>query len=222
VVGLLILCLTVGLADSINPTTVAPALYLATAPRARAGLASYTVGVFAVCFLGGLLITLGPGQLILTIAPHPKHAVKHILELAVGAVAAAAAAAVWLGRHRIQARVPQVRKTAPRSAFALGASIMAVELPTAFPYFAVIAAIVGTADDILGQVVALIIFNVAFIAPLLAMIALREFAGDRAERELVRFGDWFRQNSAAVLAVLLALVAIGFFVVGALGLARSG
>src|SRR5947209_13620223 len=108
-VGLLFLCLTVGLADSANPTTVGPGLYLATLPRARTGLAAYTFGVFAVYFLGGVLIALGPGALIMSIAPHPHHRVKHLLEIGVGVVAGAAAAAVWLARRRIQERVPVVR-----------------------------------------------------------------------------------------------------------------
>ena len=52
---------------------------------------TYTFGIFAVYFLGGLLITLGPGQLILSIAPHPHREVKHLLEIGVGVIAAVAA-----------------------------------------------------------------------------------------------------------------------------------
>jgi cytochrome c biogenesis protein CcdA len=221
VVGLLFLCLSVGLADSINPTTLAPGVYLATLPRARAALVSYTLGVVAVYFLGGLLITLGPGELIKSIAPHPRHHVKHLIEVGVGVIAGAAALGVWLGRRHIQERVPEVRDPTPRSTFVLGASITAIELPTAFPYFAVIAAIIGTADDHLDQVIALVVFNVAFAAPLLGMLALREWGGARAERLLVRAGDWFQRNSAALLAVLLALVSLGFFVAGGIPLARG-
>ena len=219
--GLLVLCLTVGLADSINPTTLAPALYLATLPRARAGLVSYTVGVLAVYFLGGLLITLGPGELIKSIAPHPRHHLKHLIEIGVGVVAGVAAMAVWLGRKRIQERVPEVHDPSPKSTLLLGGSISAIELPTAFPYFAVIAAIIGTADDRLDQVIALVVFNIAFGAPLLAMLAVREYGGPRAERLLVRGGEWFQRNSAALLAVLLALVALGFFAAGGIGLLRE-
>lgn len=219
--GLLVLCLTVGLVDSINPTTVGPALYLATVRRVRGGLVSYTVGIFAVNFLGGLLITLGPGQLILSIAPHPKHEVKHLLEIGVGAVAAATAVAVWYGRRHIQLRTGKAREARPRSAFVLGATITAFELPTAFPYFAVIAAIIGTADDVPAQVGALVVFNVAFTLPLLVIIGVIEFAGERAEHMLERFGNWFLRNSATLLAVLLACVAIGFFTVGAIGLIRA-
>ena len=182
---------------------------------------TYTFGIFAVYFLGGLLITLGPGQLILSIAPHPHREVKHLLEIGVGVIAAVAAIVVWATRRHLQQRVPATRDTTPRSAFFLGVSITALELPTAFPYFAVIAAIVGASDNIVVEVIALTIFNVAFVSPLLVLIGVREVAGDKGQQTLVRFGDWFQRNSAALLAILLACVSIGFFVVGAIGLSHK-
>ena len=44
---LALLVASIGLADSVNPSTIVPALWLASSPRAR-GLASYTLGVFVV------------------------------------------------------------------------------------------------------------------------------------------------------------------------------
>ena len=42
------LVISIGIADSLNPTTIAPALYLATAEHARGRLIQFTAGVFAV------------------------------------------------------------------------------------------------------------------------------------------------------------------------------
>ena len=50
---------SIGLADSINPTTIGPALYLATGERARGRVAEFTFAVFAVYFLGGAAIAVG-------------------------------------------------------------------------------------------------------------------------------------------------------------------
>ena len=47
------LVISIGLADSLNPTTIAPALYLATADHARTRLIEFTLGVFAVYLIGG-------------------------------------------------------------------------------------------------------------------------------------------------------------------------
>ena len=66
-----------------------------------------------------------------------------------------------------------------RSSAILGATITAVELPTAFPYFAAIAAVVGSGYGVWHQVFLILIFNVAFVLPLLAIIAILTFAGSK-------------------------------------------
>ncbi len=64
--------ISIGLADSLNPSTIGPALYLAAQPRPRVALAQFTAGVFIVYFLGGALVALGPGQLVLSLVPKPS------------------------------------------------------------------------------------------------------------------------------------------------------
>ena len=64
-----------------------------------------------------------------------------------------------------------------RSSALLGATITAVELPTAFPYFAAIAAIVGSGVGPARQVILLLLFNVCFVLPLLVIVATLWFGG---------------------------------------------
>jgi hypothetical protein len=61
---LLVLMITIGLADSINPTTIAPALYLASCQHPRVRVAEFTLGVFVVYLAGGAVIAVGGGQLV--------------------------------------------------------------------------------------------------------------------------------------------------------------
>jgi hypothetical protein len=68
---LLILVVSIAIGDSLNPSTVAPALYLATTDHPRRQVGGFIVGVFAVNLLAGLLIMLGPGQLLLALIPRP-------------------------------------------------------------------------------------------------------------------------------------------------------
>lgn len=65
--------ITIGLADSLNPTTIAPALYLATEEEPLSRVTEFTVAVFIVYLAGGVLIALGPGQLLLSLVPKPSH-----------------------------------------------------------------------------------------------------------------------------------------------------
>jgi cytochrome c biogenesis protein CcdA len=216
------LAVSIGLADSLNPTTIAPALYLASGDRARANVTEFTLGVFAVFFIGGAAIALGPGQLLLSLVPKPNRDARHIIEVVVGVAMLCAAALLWRHRDRLsERRLPQP-KGETRSSALLGATISAVELPTAFPYFAVIAATVGSGIDPARQLIVLLVFNVCFVAPLLGIMATLTFAGRHADR-LLAIGRNFLQRYWPVLLSGLMLLA-GLFVVllGVTGLTGSG
>src|SRR5436309_1702236 len=75
--ALVALVLSVGLVDSLNPSTVGPAVYLATRKYALRSLLGFTLGVFAVNVAAGLVLTLGPGQAILAAVPNVGEHTKH-------------------------------------------------------------------------------------------------------------------------------------------------
>jgi cytochrome c biogenesis protein CcdA len=211
--------ISIGVADSLNPTTIAPALYLSTGENARRSVAEFTAAVFAVYFLGGAIIALGPGQLLLSLIPHPGRHLRYLLELVAGVAMLTAAAFLWGYRDRLAGRdIPDVNPSGKSSAV-LGATITAVELPTAFPYFAAIAAIVGSGLDPVRQLVLLVLFNICFVLPLLAIVLTLTFAGADAQRLITFVRTRLEAHWPGILAVA-ALVA-GTFVtlLGATGLA---
>jgi cytochrome c biogenesis protein CcdA len=214
---LLALVVSIGLADSVNPSTIAPALYLAAGDRPRDQVVQFTMGVFAVYLLAGLIIALGPGQLLLSIVPSPDAEDRYILELVAGVALIAAAAFVWGYRDRLSDRRLPTPDPQRRSSAILGVVITAVELPTAFPYFAVIAAIVGSGLGAPRQVVLLVIFNVCFVLPLIVIIAILTFAGDRAVELLGRGRGWLEARWPGVLAGLLLLAGIFVALLGVTG-----
>jgi cytochrome c biogenesis protein CcdA len=213
------LAISIGFADSLNPSTIAPALYLAAGGRARAQVTEFTLGVFAVYFVGGLIVLLGPGELLLDLVPHPGRHLSYILETVAGVAMLSAAAFLWGYRKQLADRDPPEFKRDSKSSAILGATITAVELPTAFPYFAAIAAIVGSGLDVVRQIMVLLIFNLCFIAPLLGIIATLTFAGPNAQQVLASGRRKLEAHWPAILATL-ALVA-GLFVtaLGVTGLA---
>ena len=213
------ICITIGLADSLNPTTIAPALYLASGERPKEAVARFTAGVFLVYFIGGLAIALGPGQLLLSLVPKPDRDARQVLEVIAGAVMLAAGALLWRHRERLGQRSIPAIDAQSRSSVILGATITAVELPTAFPYFAAIAAIVGSGLAVPKQVALLILFNVCFVAPLLGITATLWFAGDHAQERLAR-GRAFLQRHWPTLLAVVALLAGSFVIfLGATGIA---
>lgn len=215
------LVISIGLADSVNPSTIAPALYLASGERARGKVTEFTIGVFAVYLAGGVLIALGPGQLIRSLLPHPHHQARDIAELVAGVLLIVAAVLIWRHRGRLTAR--GLPKGAQRkSNLILGATITAVELPTAFPYFAVIAAVVGSGLDPGREFVLLLLFNVCFVLPLVGIIGTLTFAGRHAERILAVGRNFLERHWPKLLAGLVLLVGVIALLIGVTGLASRG
>jgi cytochrome c biogenesis protein CcdA len=213
--------ISVGLADSLNPSTVGPALYLATVRNRVWRVTQFTIGVFGVTFAGGLVLTIGPGRLLLGLVPHPQGTVRHVIELVAGVVLLIVAVALWLGRRSLARHELPGRSGGGGSALIAGASIAAVELPTAAPYFAVIAGIVASSASVPQQIGLLALYNVAFVLPLLVIVVVIVFGGERADRWLQRGGAWLQRRWPVVLAGLLLFVGSVLAVLGGTGLVRQ-
>lgn len=216
---LISIVVSIGLADSLNPSTIGPALYMATGERARGRVAEFTFAVFAVYFLGGAAIAVGAGALIRPLLPHPRHHIANIVEVAVGVALITCAAFLWRHRRRLAHLDPPDFDPYGRSSWVLGASITAVELPTAFPYFAAIAAIVGADLDAVRDLVLLLLFNLCFVLPLLLIVGTLTFTPDKAGRVLAVARAFLQRHWPTVLAGLA--LAAGVFVV-ALGITGIG
>jgi cytochrome c biogenesis protein CcdA len=211
VLHLLALVLSIGLADGVNPTSIGPALFLASGPNPRRSVLRFTAGYASVLLLGGLVLTLGPGTAILSLVPRPTATTRYILETIAGTAMLLASGFFWLRRNQLSSRnEDNERKSSRRTPFVLGATISGIELPTAFPYFAAIVAVVGSGLNVGQQILLVVIYNFCFIAPLLAIIVVLGVAGDQAVRVLERARQ-FMQDHWPVLAAAVALVA-GLFV----------
>lgn len=219
--ALVLLAVFVGVADSLNPSTIAPALYLATGVDASRRLLHFTLGVFTVYLTGGLVLALGPGHALLSTVARPRPWVAHLFEIVLGTVALVAAVVLWIRRDEVARRVLARERRAARSSFALGAAIISVELPTAFPYFAVIAAVVGSDQSLLRQFVVIVIFNVIFVAPLASIVVLRRVGGQRADRPLASVRGWLDRHTGALVAGVTAVLGVALLLVGGVGVVTS-
>ena len=94
---------------------------------------------------------------------------------------------------------------------------MAVELPTAFPYFAALAAVMASPGGLLSKVFLIFVFNVCFVMPQLAMLAALWLAGERAEAGLIRVTAFLQRRwpvLLALVAVVAGMITIGLGVTG--------
>jgi hypothetical protein len=217
VLDLIALVVSIGIVDSLNPSTIGPAAYLATARNAHSSLVGFALGVFGTNLAAGLALTLGPGQLLLAAIPHVSRHTKHLIELGLGVVALALAIVLWRRREQVAHTVRVGQLPRGRSSLALGAGIVAVELPTAFPYFAVIAAIVGSGVGVPTQIVLVVLFNALFVAPVLAIVVMRRLAGARANRWLEAVRQWIDERAAQLLPAVVLAAATALIAVGGIG-----
>jgi cytochrome c biogenesis protein CcdA len=220
VLAITLLVASLAVADSVNPVTVAVAVYLSATPDPVRRLAGFATGVFVVYLTGGAVLVLGPGELLLTVVDGVDSRGFHVVSIALGVAIVAVAGVMWAKRGRLIGRDLSASVSRPGSALALGAVITAVDLPTAFPYFAAIAAIVGSDVSLVGQLGLLVMFNALYVLPLYGILLLRLLTGQRSAALLARASRRIERCAPFVLVVLALAVGVGLVVRGASGLAR--
>ncbi len=128
---------------------------------------------------------------------------------------------LWIKREQLAKRDPPGVDPKGRASWVLGASITVIELPTAFPYFAAIAAIVGSGAGPIRQLFYLVLFNVAFVLPLLVIIGVLTFGGDQTDRLITRVRNFLEHRWPHVLAAVLLVAGVIVIGLGLIGLTGS-
>jgi cytochrome c biogenesis protein CcdA len=199
----------VGLAvvDSINPSALLAAIALLLRGRpARPLVAVYVVAVLVTYLAIGLALTLGLG-----LTP-PAVLESDAAYLAQGVLGAAmlAYAVIAPGRRREggpaqpRRRLPAAGR--PAAVFALGVAVTALELPTALPYLGAVGAITRAELTVAEWLPLLLLYNLIFVLPPLALLAGHLALGHRADRLLERLRDRLGGTAREGLLWLLGLV----------------
>jgi len=218
---LILLVLSIAAIDSLNPSTLLPALLYAVGRNGLRDVAAFTAGVFAVSTAGGLILVFGPGRALLHFVSQPRPHLLHVLEAAAGVALLAAAAFLWRTRAKVGSRLADQRPRTGGSALLVGAGIMATELPTAIPYFGALIAVSEGAHNALADVALVLAYNLVFVAPLLALVALLALAGDRGTLVAQRLRVHLVRHAPIALPALVALLGLALLAVGLAGLLRG-
>lgn len=216
--ALAILVLSVAAIDSLNPSTIAPAAVLALGERPARRVGLFTLGVFATSTAGGLVLLFAVGQSVVARFAHPSPHTQHLLELAVGIALLLVALVLWVLRDRLRAHLGRAPAAGSRSAFVLGAGIMAIELPTAFPYFAAILATLGAVHGAVQRAVFIVFYNLVFVAPLLALTLLVTLTGHRYRDRIDRISTVIRTRGPDLLPPGIAIIGGALVAIGLHGL----
>lgn len=215
---LIALIVSVGLVDSLNPSTIGPTVYLATRSHAVRRTVLFTAGFLAVNATAGLVLAIGPGQLIFSAIPHVGEHTKHLLEFVAGLVLLALVPVLWRERDRFAHRAAGETHRGGGSTLALGGGIALAELPTAVPYFVVIAAIDASNSDRHVEAALVLLFNLIWILPLLVIIGICIHPGVHGRSALAWLGMKLDRWAPYLLPLIVLIVAVALLVLGGIGL----
>lgn len=210
--------------DSLNPTLIIGALYLALADHPFRRTLAFTVAAFLVTLAGGLAVALGLGDLIRSLVPALHPTVKWTVLLVVGVGLVCGAAVLWWKRDSVVESEPGSRQAAEHpaagggSALVMGASIAGVEFLTAFPYFAAIAMVLGASVSTGGKVFLILLYNVVYVSPLIAVVIVCGVMGQAGAKRLAPVADWIATRWPIVVAPLIGVVGLVLAVYGGLKL----
>ena len=218
---LLLVLTPIGLLDStsIVPLCLVFLIALLAGPRPLLASSLHLAGVFAVYFGCGLLLLFGLQAAFDEINAYAvrlwndPNTEELILQIVLGLVACAFALRLAKPRKTQPDRTAAAGMT-PVQAFVAGAGLTIVGMPGAVPYFAAIDLILRADGTLPQQVSALFFYNLVFVAPLAAIVALRLSLGQRSVGVLNRvkgfFDRWGRRVMiAAFLVIGIVLVADG-------------
>jgi cytochrome c biogenesis protein CcdA len=206
VVGLALAVVAIALPDSLNPSLIVAAVYLALGNHPLRRTVEFTITAFVVTLAGGLAIALGLGDLISSLLPTFSHTVKWDVITAVGVLVMCGGGVIWWRRDALAGRPSSSAAESRRqpsqggSAVLIGLGIAGVELLTAFPYFAAIAMVLGSSVSTPAKVSLLVLYNLIYVLPLIAIVVVRAIMGERGAQLLVPVSEWIQRRWPVVVA----------------------
>jgi cytochrome c biogenesis protein CcdA len=154
--------------DSINPASITGALYLGGSGR-KARLGLFIPAVYCTYLLFGLALTLGPAAALRSALAHSPIMIGPVLDVVVGVGLFGGGVRIWGRRAASPALAAPARTFGAGSALSLGALTTLADLPSAGPLLVASALITAANAALWTKVSDLLLYDVIYIVPLLAV-----------------------------------------------------
>jgi cytochrome c biogenesis protein CcdA len=174
--------------DSINPSAIVITLYLLTRSQAAVQVAVYIAAIFVTYFALGMTMMLGVDTLAPSLGAALDSRPGLIAQSLVGlAIVVYCLTASTDASEAVAVPAPSASTYAALAV--LGVTVTAMELPTALPYFAAIALLASAALPNLGWVPLLVLYNVIFVLPPIALLVGHLVLGQRVRQRYEALGQ---------------------------------
>ncbi|MCZ8063592.1 GAP family protein [Silanimonas sp.] len=166
------------LVDALNPFTIAAQAYLLGTPKPMPRSIAFLVTTLATYLVAGVLLVAGASAFLIDLRPLLPDVLVAAAALGSGLACLGGAAWLWRSARRgTPLASPKSLGIGATVAFAVLAT--ATDVPTALPYFAAAGMIAGEGGSAPAQVAWLLLYCLIYVAPMVALVALRAFCAAR-------------------------------------------
>jgi cytochrome c biogenesis protein CcdA len=214
--------ISLALVDCLNPATLTTQTFLLLGtekPKNRA--IAHALGVYVAYFMIGFLIIFGLGESIKQLFTINAGMTEYAILLILGIVLILFGYKmknVSKGESRIDRYMNKVRTLNPIKTFLFGFVSTFLDVPTAFPYFAAIAILVGAELPFLGVTSLLLLYNFLYVLPMLILVIIYVVAQKKYPQLLQRINQGINKWSGKLarsfllfIGVLIIIISIAFF-----------
>ncbi|MCT0210309.1 GAP family protein [Synechococcus sp. CS-1333] len=195
--------------DSLNPTTTAVQIYLLSTPKPIPRSTSFIAGVFITYWTAGVAVAFGASRITINALSLPP-SLLYTLQMIIGIVLLV----VGLNLNKFTGDSQEVRRPAQLTTaktFLFGSAATLWDFPTALPYLAAIEGIERSQLDLWSTVSILAIYNTIFVLPLIALLGLYIYLGERSTDLMYRLNRSIQKWGPRILRLLL--VGLGILLV---------
>lgn len=204
-----------GIADALNPFSIAAMAFLLTTDKPFERGATFIIGTLLVYFPGGIALLQGWTAVLKSILPSlPAWVLPAAYIISAIACFGFAFYLYWQSRS-----ADGKLKTAPSNLSLMATLIFAIastlsDLPTALPYFAAVNAISGVSTELTHQLSLLAFYNLVYISPLILMLMISVLAGTKTKASLEKVRSAVDWSFAHLLPQVIALLGAYLFAKG--------
>jgi cytochrome c biogenesis protein CcdA len=200
---LLLAIVAIAALDSINPTATVVHLYLLSTANPVPRTMAFILGIFTANSLGGLFGVVGLDLLF-----------QHLPGASFGPLGRAArllfgiglVIASWIMSSDQKSCTRKPKSLRPLHTFILGTVITLAELPTALPYLAAIAILAQARLGLAETISVLLIYNVVFVTPLIALLMIYLLLRRSRPAFLQRTRSWIARWSPRLLRMVFVFL----------------
>ncbi len=222
---LIALLTPIALMDSISiiPLCIVMLVVLLGGPNPLFRSAALITGIFVTYLAFGLLVLFGLQQVFDWVNAYALRVWKDpyteelIFQIVIGLALVGFGLRIVIARKN-ESQNEELTATTAWQAFITGAGLTIVGLPGAVPYLAAIDLILRSDLPFAQSVLALVVYSIAFVAPLVALVVLSLVSGARSQRLLIVVKDFFDRwgqrlviGLMFVLGTVLVLDGVGWF-----------